>query len=320
MTFDKETTERPFSLKRIPLWHIPLPIERKRIGAHPSRRIGSGGEILKVRPLEPDEGMQFYSPQHSAQFGVPWGVFFEREQETRVIIVVDFSPSIDFGFPSKRWVAMRVAATLGTLAMLQPNEGFVTFFGEGEKSHPPSFASSMSQIPAALKSFSASAPRQIGSTFASALKHRALAGRESLICVISDFLIPFQNEEEWEILSTVYRSALQLRNEMIFIRVLDPLECDMPGGGSVTVSSGGGRGIWTSFGTNKNLRYRQNIIRKRLLDIVGDAETEEEKRVHFLEVVWRNSAESPNSVKRKLKQFLRNRERYVRARLKSASV
>lgn len=303
-----EVTIKPLSIRGITLWHIPLLFEKKGIGTHPSSRIGAGVDIEKVKPLEAGEDYSFFSPHHSAQFGAPWGVFFRRQEEIRLILILDLPNAIDFGDPPKRISLLTLALTLSTLATAQPNEGRVNIIALGAREYTSELIQNNTQLGVEIsRILGLSSRKQRGYALSDALKKQCVHDRENLIVVLSDFLIHPQSEE-WSRLSEAYHSAARFGHEVLFLRALDIKERCLPGGGSVKVGSLDGRSLWAGLGTNNRVRLFQADISARLHEIVGKPE------LRLLELVT-----PADNLEEFLKAFLKKRERYTKTYFAAAS-
>lgn len=308
MKLGPEVTIKPLSVRGITLWHIPLLFEKKGIGTHPSSRIGAGIDIEKIRPLEAGEDHSFLSPHHSAQFDAPWGVFFRRQEEVRLVLILDLPNAIDFGNPSKRNSLLTLALTLSTLATAQPNEGRVNILALGARDYTSELIQDNTQLGVEIsRILGLSSRKQRGYVLSDALKKQCVHDRENLIVVLSDFLIHPQSEE-WSRLYGAYHSVARFGHEVLFFRALDVKERCLSGGGSVKVGSLDGRSLWTGLGTNNRVRRLQAEISARLHEIVGKPE------LRLLELVT-----PTDSLEESLKVFLKKRERYTKTYFAAAS-
>jgi len=289
----EKTMVKPWSFKKILLLHTPMPRKSKSYGTHPSSRLGAGEEPERIRKLQPGESPKFLSPVFTARFDEPWVVLRQRKEEIRIIVLVDLCSDMDFllspEYPTKRLVAAKIASTLGVLTVKNHNEGVVEFIGIGERIFNSGSIRGGAQIRNDVKRsiIKRRLRAERGNKLSSTLKSVVSLESESLVFVISDFNID-PNSDEWNALSIVYKKAKQSGIEMVFIRVVDPLELNMPSGGSVTIDSGSGGSSFTSFFTNRRLLRHNKNIRDKLLKIVGEQEIPEESHTRFLEIVWRD--------------------------------
>ncbi|MBI2038668.1 MAG: hypothetical protein HYT22_00075 [Candidatus Niyogibacteria bacterium] len=300
---------KPFQFEGIELFHVPIAREPKPVGVETSARKGFGLEIDSVRPLEPGEAGQFYSPQLSAQFGKPHGVFFCKMQQVRVFILADLTPAVDFGEPSKRQVMVKLASTLSNLTVLEPNNGSAWVVGIGERVRFSDEVSDEAAFRGALFAIERGRKRTASGGSARALRQICGDNPECLIFLLSDFLLP-PDDPEWDALERVYRIATHAGHEIVCIRVIDRWEDSMPTRGSVTIESADGA-FWSSSGVNDRLRMVNRVIRERLLALAGDAKRAPESHIRFLEVMWEGDGVGVRSA---FLRFLKTRMRYVRSR------
>jgi hypothetical protein len=303
MTFNPP---EPWKLSACPLWHVPIPVLKQMMGAHPSSVYGFGEEIAEIREMEPGDGPEWYSAILSARMKKRMAVYHTREEEVGVQCVLDASPSIDFGAPSKRMIAVKVMATLAHLMYEEPNQGTMAFIGAGEKI--ACMGDAGDQVIASgylrrLLDHLLPAPPDGHEMFIRALKNHALATPEQLVCIFSDFLIAENDESTWNTLGGLCRRIRTQGSEFIFFRILDALECGFPSC-AVTIA-GENQSVWSGMGTNRALRRKQREIRTRLENMIGDS------HVGFLEVIWNDDEEA---IAEQLRDFLRARGRYIRTR------
>lgn len=298
---------KPFRFGEIRLWHLPVPEYKKNIGERPSQLAGVGTDILKVRALDPGEDRAFYSPHHSAEFGIPMGVFFRRQEDVRIVILVDLPSAFDFksrGDISKKEMAVKVASTFGNTALQKPNEGTAALCAAAASYQEEEPCSSPVYFRSCLRRLVTARLRVSRSTALSSALRRCSEGRtEELIIVISDFLFR-DGDAEWSNLASVCQGSFLSGNEVVFIRVLDEFECMVKSVASFSVRSGQGGTVWTSLGTRSRLNSRHKDMRERLSEIVENPE------VRLLEIVIQEG-----DIGGLIKTFLRKRARYIEQKL-----
>lgn len=301
---------RPWAMTGIPMRHAPLPQERRGVGTHPSERRGMGLEIVGVRKLEPGDDRRGYSPAHSPNVKEPHAIVFRKEQELRVIVVMDLPPAMAFGEPSKRDVVSKVAATVMRMAVQEPNNGIAIAIGVGRETRVSEWVSDEVGSRSAMHRVARVSLRaERGDALSRALRRLANDERECLIVVLSDFLMPLE-DEEWKHFEDSYQVAQDAGHEIVCIRVLDSLERALPSSASVTIASGRGS-FWTSSDVAGRLRETQKRIRRELMRITGDDQRPDDFPVRFLEIAWSREREE---VRESLKLFWKIRARHTRAR------
>lgn len=297
-----------YPLRHIPLWHIPIPVRRRRLGTHPSLLEGIGSETATVRALEPGEDRIFYSPHHSAEFHAPWGVFFRREEGILVTILLDGSPAMRFasrGSLTKFDCAVKIFFSLAHSVIKLPNEGIVSVAAIGDRVKWFGPLSEVVHIRSSVKKLSAIEPqtrREI--SLSSVLKEFVQREKEHLIVLVSDFLWPAESNE-WRHLENACRIAEDANHEIVFLRVLDEMEQGVGmTASSVSLFSHRGRTVWTSLGIWSLVTRRQDKIREKIFGIV------EKPKTQFFECVVQDP-----ELGFALKSFLKRRARYARSYL-----
>lgn len=305
MTFDPVT---PFRLGTAPLWHIPIPSQRFMTGDHPSSTHGFGEEIAEIREMEPGDSPEWYSPIISAQMKKRMAVYHTRNEEVGVQFYLDAGPAIDFGIPSKRFLAIKIMSSLASSLFREPNQGTATCIGVGSRIvYIPDLAdqavasSTFQRLAHTFEPYTVEDYERFPRT----LKLHAADTPEQLICLFGDFLIPPHDDAAWEHLEHACRRVEREGNEIIFIRVLAPLECEFPNV-SVTVRGAEHAACWSGAGTRKQILRVQNAIRERLRTLCKKPD------IRFLEIVWNGDEDATTF---EIQEFLKRRSTYLRSYL-----
>ena len=307
-----EEALQPFSGMRIPFRGLLIPSLKRDIGTHPHAKIGFGTEIEHIREMKPDDDYRFRSPARSRQLGKPIGVFRKRLEEVRLAIVIDISRSMMFRVedspPYKLWLALKIAASLGRMVFEQPNEG-VIYVANAARPRQLHFITSRSSMYGALKKLSRGLELTDGArvTLSKTIRHVSDELPQMPIFVLSDFLIRPSKEEAWEDISSAYRHAAREGSEVIFLRIGDSLEHELPGGGEIVVDTG--RGTIVSTRVNEHM---QHAIDERLRSITKDAVYN--TPLNFAEFVWDGDIDK---LAEQFKTFLRCRARAAQNRMTS---
>lgn len=104
--------------------------QRDRAGEQLSRsESGEGIEFHDFRGYAPGDDLRYVDWNAYARFGKIYLKRFRKEQSSRVSILLDLSGSMDFGDPSKRAMACRVAASTGIVSLATGVR--VRFFSSG---------------------------------------------------------------------------------------------------------------------------------------------------------------------------------------------
>jgi uncharacterized protein (DUF58 family) len=199
-------------------------------GQHQGLSPGTGSEPGDARVYQPGDDVRHIDWAVTARSADPHVRMPVAERELETWIVVDLSPSLDFGTASceKRDLAVAALAAVGFLTASSGNRvgGLLVH------------ATGTSRVPArggrahlhALLHRAITADREEGggtTDLAGALREAArLAGRRGLVVVVSDFL----GAPGWE----RPLRALAARHDVLGIEVLDPRELELPDVGVLT--------------------------------------------------------------------------------------
>ena len=297
---DPEEFCSPLSLPGIGWWHLPLPRQRGSSGTHPSRRMGIGEEIAVIRPIDPGDDYTYYSAPHSAIAKKPMEVLFFRKLQTRVVFVLDLAPGMAFGDPRKQAIAVKVLVSLATSVIVQPADGAVTIIAAGGTVLRKDDIGNVMELRAFIRTLLSLPPRERRDSGLPETIDEASRIPESLICVLSDFIIT-ERDKEWIDIASACDQCISADSEVIFVRVLDTLESSFRSRGSVTISAPGGGAVWTSAATARAVDRRNRAIRQTIGSII------EEPDIRFCEVVSQD-----HNLSDSLHDFLRERLYYLR--------
>ena len=126
-------------VKRIQL-HTGRPVADVLAGAYHSVFKGRGMEFEEVRPYVPGDDVRTIDWNVTARMGEPYVKRYVEERELTVVLLVDISPSQDFGSAdrSKREAAVELSALLAFSAIHNDDKvGLLLFHGEAEEYIPP---------------------------------------------------------------------------------------------------------------------------------------------------------------------------------------
>ena len=199
-------------------------------GGYRSTFRGQGVEFNEVRPYQPGDDVRSIDWNVTARTGQPFIKRYAEERELTLTLVVDTSPSMDFG--SRRWTkreaAAQLAALLSYVAIQHGDRVGLSLFGETPGLHLPA-RKGAKHILRIVREVIAAPVSPGGSDLAAALERELRTlHRRSLVFVLSDF----QDEErrdEWS--ETLMRLAF--RHDVIAMRVIDPFEEELPVAGLV---------------------------------------------------------------------------------------
>ncbi len=218
------------SLLRRLRWPIRRPLAQRPNGDERSRLAGPGIEFAGVREYQPGDDVRLIDWQRTARSGRPYVREAHTDRALDVWLVVDVSPSVDWGTARglKRDVAVELAGIAGQLLGRHGNRlGLLLFADRPLDVVPP--ATGHQHLERVLARLRESSPRTAHGmtdlTATLATVHR-LVRRSSVIVLVSDFLVP----DGWQPTLRV----LARRHEIVAVRLYDPREADLPDIGVVT--------------------------------------------------------------------------------------
>jgi uncharacterized protein (DUF58 family) len=237
-----------------------------RGGTRLSRQHGRGIDFSEVRAYQPGDDVRTIDWRVTARKHVPHTKVFREERERLTLVVVDQTQSMFFGSRERlKSVAAAEFAALAAWRAIRHNDrvGGVIIGNDGLAIHKPyrnvkplaRFFADLCRYNQALR---AGAPRPTRQHLADALgRVRRLARSHYRIYVVSDFAAhgtaehgQAEPDEPWR---DAFR-ALARHNELVAVRVYDPLEQEMPPADRYTVTDG--RERWQFDAGDRRLRQR----------------------------------------------------------------
>ncbi len=231
----KGTPERPgpgalpVALLRALQIEVGRRLEGMLAGDYRSSRYGEGSELAQVRPYAPGDDVRKIEWNVTARTGTPHVRVHLAERVLVTWLVLDTSPSMEFGTADRRKadVADGVALAVGHVGTRRGNRlGVLTFGGREPKALPPAQGRhGLVGLLAALKD----GPEQerVGATSLGAALARtgAIARQRGLVVVVSDFRGPL----DWR------KPLLELlsRHDVLAVEIRDPREQELPDVGEV---------------------------------------------------------------------------------------
>jgi uncharacterized protein (DUF58 family) len=198
-------------------------------GERPAARPGEGSELEQLRAYTYGDDVRHLDPAATARTGEPHVRVHVAERELEAWLVLDASPSMEFGTAdrTKADVAEGAALVMGRLAGRRGNRLGLVVAGERVQVLPPRQGrTGQMQLLHALRA----EPRPDGSVAAAlseALKAcERVAKRRGLVVVVSDFL----GDQQW----TAPLGRLAARHAVLALEVRDPRESELPAVGHVT--------------------------------------------------------------------------------------
>lgn len=226
-----------------------------RSGGHLSRFRGRGMEFDESRPYQPGDDPRNMDWRVTARAGVPHVKLFREERERPLWLLVDQGPSMRFGtrVAFKSVIAAQAAALLGWAAVDRGDRVGGLVFDERDRHATPPAARGRGLLPLLdYLAGSLAAPR-LGQGFASlpeaAVHLLPLVRPGSLVVILSDFFAPDLAPSRWLV-------PLAAGNEILLLRVFDPLEAQAPPPGRYPVIWDGRRGVLELSGARAQAAYR----------------------------------------------------------------
>jgi uncharacterized protein (DUF58 family) len=217
---------------------------------------GQGLDFDDFREYQHGDEVRFIDWNVTARMNTPFVRKFREERELSVILAVDVSGSADYGSVSlsKREVAAETAAVLGFSALHNGDKvGLVIFSDEPLLFIPPEKGSR--HLLRMIREILVAKPENPGTSIANACDFlvRTLR-RKSLVFLISDF---YSDPVDRPL------GKLSRKHETVALRVIDPLEAELPKAGKVILIDSES-GFETQVNTNNpNLRMGYRKLMRR---------------------------------------------------------
>lgn len=192
---------------------------------------GSGLDLADLREYQHHDDVRHIDWNLTARLDTPYVRQFTEAREIAAWFLLDLSPSVDFGSGeiSKESVARDFVAVLARLLTRHGNRVGAVLYGSGVEAVIPA-RGGRAQVLSLLHRLetraplSHAAPTDLGELLRAA--HQAIP-RRSQVFVVSDFL----STPGWE--QTL--GQLAVRHEVIGVRLVDPLERELPDLGVITM-------------------------------------------------------------------------------------
>jgi uncharacterized protein (DUF58 family) len=192
---------------------------------------GTGLDLADLREYQHQDDVRHIDWNVTARLNIPHVRVFTEDREMSAWFLLDLSPSVDFGSGEqrKRNISAEFVAVLARLLTRHGNRVGAMLYGAGVDSVIPT-RSGRRHVLHLLHSMRARpAPAESGTTRLHELLGAAanLIKRRSTVFVVSDFI----SEPGWE----RPLAMLAQRHEVVAVRVLDPLELELPDLGLLTM-------------------------------------------------------------------------------------
>ena len=224
------TTDTAEQLLRRLEWSVIRRLDGLRQGDYRTLMRGAGLDLADLREYSPPDDVRHIDWNVTARLQVPHVRVFTEDRAMDTWLVLDLSPSMDFGSGerTKRAVATEFVAVLARLLTRHGNR-VGAFLHDGHGTHPsgvdtvvPAKASRTHVLQLLHTMRHRPAPTGPGQTRLRDLL-QAVAGqlrRRSMVLVVSDFY----SDSGWQ----TPLGQLAQRHEVIAVRLLDPLEQALP--------------------------------------------------------------------------------------------
>jgi len=266
-------------LLRLRYRRLPAPPHTARVmGSQAGNRLsklrGRGIDFSEVRTYQPGDDVRTIDWRVTARKNKPHTKVFREERERRTLIVVDQTQSMFFGSQVRlKSVAAAELAGLAAWQALNHNDriGGMVIGNDGYAVHKPyrsvkSVARFLNDLSRMNQALARGAPHPSGTHFSEALSQiLRLAHSNYRIYFISDFQPHMTSSDHWR---DAFRS-LSRHNEVVAIRVFDPLEEELPPADSYTVTDGEARLQFHTGNQRLRTHYHDRFQRteERLADI-----------------------------------------------------
>jgi len=216
---------------------------------------GSGLDLADLREYQHHDDVRHIDWSVTARLQLPHVRVFTEDREMAAWFLLDLSPSIDFGSGEqrKRQVSAEFVAVLARLLTRHGNRVGAMLFGSGVDAVIPA-RSGRRHVLHLLHAMAQNPEAQPGGTTRLHELLQAAAGvvkRRSTLFVVSDFI----SEPGWE----KPLGLLAQRHEVVAVRLLDPLELDLPDLGLIPLRDAEtGEQLWVD---THDKHFRQRFAR-----------------------------------------------------------
>lgn len=195
-------------------------------GERPSRHRGHGLEFVDYRPYGPGDELRYVDWNLAARLDRMYVKLFAAEESLRVALLVDTSPSMGLGEPSKLAVARDLAALLGYLALFEGDRLHLAILGGPEPELLPALAG-RTAVPSLLAATRRLEPAAAGAPLQESLDRLLpLLPRRTLVLTLSDL---FTDAPPEQVLGPFVRGD----HQVVLLQILHPEELDPSASGAL---------------------------------------------------------------------------------------
>jgi len=205
-------------------------------GAYRSTFRGSGVEFEEVRPYQPGDDVRSIDWHRTAKSDQPYIKTYVEERELVLQFLVDTSSSMDFGSGecTKREVAAQFCALLSYVALRHHDQVGLTLFDSETTLHLPP-RKGVGAVARVVREVIAPRPPHGATDYRDVLEHEARTlRRRTLLFLVSDFASLERADVPPPAWSDVL-TGLSMRHDVIAVRVVDPLEEELPAAGPIAL-------------------------------------------------------------------------------------
>jgi uncharacterized protein (DUF58 family) len=214
-------------------------VDQHLAGSYLSIFKGQGVAFAEVRPYEAGDDVRAIHWKVTARTGAPHIKLFTEERELTLMLVVDMSGSLDLGSREvdKRHLVARLAATFAFSAIRNNDRvGLIGVTDKVEIVVPP--RSGRKHVLSVIQKVLTHEPHSRNTRHEAGLEYLARLGTHGAVVIaISDFIAAVEPQAKNAPISRFER-ALKLvrrRNDVIPVRVEDPIELELPALGLVAM-------------------------------------------------------------------------------------
>jgi uncharacterized protein (DUF58 family) len=205
-------------------WFVVRRLDGLLQGDYRSLFTGHGFDLAEVREYQPQDDIRYMDWNVTARMDTPWVRQYIEDREITAWLLLDLSPSVDFGTAEARKVDLVIdfAAVLTRLLTRHGNRvGALFFSGNVDEVVPPAGGQNQS-LRILHQMIRPDRARSAGSTDLDAVLNRAAQTlkRRSLVFVVSDFI----GQPGWE----PALGRLAQRHEVLAVWLRDPREEEIP--------------------------------------------------------------------------------------------
>lgn len=197
-------------------------------GEYHSAFKGKGMSFKEVREYAAGDDIRFIDWNVSARFGHPYSKVFEEERELTVMLLVDISPSSQFGttHATKRDIITEIGAVL-SFSVVNNNDkiGVIFYSNKVEAYIPPKKGKQHALY--IVRELLSKEPKERGTQVSSALRYfNNSTKQKSIAFILSDFI------------DSGYEDALRIagkKHDVIGIKIYDRMDMTLPEAGLLQV-------------------------------------------------------------------------------------